>query len=258
MTRTKRPLIAGNWKMHGLAAQLPEIEAIAASVRARPPAADVLICVPATLLSRAARTAAGRIAIGGEDCRAEASGAFTGDVSADMLKDAGATAVIVSHSERRRFHGETDAAVAAKATAAFACGLSTIVCIGETEAQRRNGDALAVVGGQLEGGLPGDLAHSGTAAIAYEPLWAIGSGHVPTANQIAEVHRHIRKRLMEIAGDAGAGIRILYGGSVTADNAHDILELDEVGGVLIGGASLSASDFDAVLRRVPEQRPASA
>ena len=250
----KRPLIAGNWKMHGLAAQLLEIDAIATSVHARPPAADVLICVPATLLSRAARTAAGRIAIGGEDCRAEASGAFTGDVSADMLKDAGATAVIVGHSERRKYHGETDAVVAAKAAAAWACGLSTIVCIGETEAQRRHGDALAVVGDQIKGSLPQDLARSGTAAIAYEPLWAIGSGHVPTADQIVEVHRHLRTCLTAIAGDAGAAIRILYGGSVTSDNAHEILGLDDVGGVLIGGASLLAADFDAVLRCVPARR----
>lgn len=248
-----RPLIAGNWKMHGLAAQLREIDTIAASVHGRAPVADVLICVPATLLSRAAQAAAGRIALGGEDCHAETSGPFTGDVSAGMLKDAGATAVIVGHSERRRHHGETDAMVAAKAAAAWRSGLSTIVCIGESEVQRRKGDALAIVGDQVAGSLPGDLARSGTVAIAYEPLWAIGSGHVPTADQIAEVHRHLRTCLTTLAGAAGAGIRILYGGSVTADNASEVLGLDEVGGVLIGGASLKAVDFDAVLRCVPEQ-----
>ncbi len=248
-----RPLIAGNWKMHGLAAQLQEVETIAASVHARPPAADVLICVPATLLCRAVQKAAGRIALGGEDCHAETSGPFTGDVSAGMLKDAGATAVIVGHSERRRHHGETDSMVAAKAAAAWRSGLSTIVCIGETEVQRRNGDALVVVGDQVAGSLPPDLARSGTVAIAYEPLWAIGSGHVPTARQIAEVHRHLRTCLVALAGTAGAGIRILYGGSVTADNVGEVLGVDEVGGVLIGGASLLAVDFDAVLRCVPEQ-----
>ena len=253
-----RPLIAGNWKMHGLAAQLREIETIAASVHARPPAADVLICVPATLLCRAVQKAAGRIALGGEDCHAETSGPFTGDVSAGMLKDAGATAVIAGHSERRRHHGETDAMVAAKAGAAWRSGLSTIVCIGESAAQRRNGDALAVCGGQVAGSLPRDLARSGTAAIAYEPLWAIGSGHMPTANQIAEVHRHVRSCLTALAGPAGAGIRILYGGSITAANATEVLGLDDVGGVLIGGASLLAADFDAVLRCVPDRRFASA
>jgi triosephosphate isomerase len=249
-----RPLIAGNWKMHGLAAQLCEIETIAASVHARPPAADVLICVPATLLSRAVQAAAGRIALGGEDCHAEASGPFTGDVSAGMLMDAGATAVIVGHSERRTHHGETDSMVAAKAAAAWRSGLCTIVCIGETELQRRNGNALTVCADQVAGSLPKDLARSGTAAIAYEPLWAIGSGHVPTSDQIAEVHRHVRACLTALAGDAGAGIRILYGGSVTGDNANEVLGLDEVGGVLIGGASLLAVDFDAVLLGVPEQR----
>ncbi len=249
-----RPLIAGNWKMHGLAAQLHEIATIAASVHARPPAADVLICVPATLLSRAVQEAAGRIAVGGEDCRAEASGPFTGDISAEMLKDAGATAVIVGHSERRRHYGETDAMVAAKAAAAWRCGLSTIVCIGESEVQRRDGDALSVVGAQVAGSLPRDLAGSGTVAIAYEPLWAIGSGHVPTSDQIAAVHRHLRTCLVALAGPAGADIRILYGGSVTADNARAVLGLSNVGGVLIGGASLLAADFDAVLRCVPDRR----
>jgi triosephosphate isomerase len=245
-----QPLIAGNWKMHGLAAQLSEIDAIAATVIARPPAAEVLICVPATLLSRAAQTAAGRMAVGGEDCRAEVSGAFTGDVSADMLKDAGATAVIVGHSERRNHYGETDAMVAAKAKAASRSGLSMIICVGETAAQHRAGSTLAVCGEQIKGSLPADLARSGT-AIAYEPLWAIGNGHVPTPDQIVEVHEHIRKCLMGIAGAAGAEMRILYGGSVTSDNVREILELANVDGVLIGGASLLAADFDAVLRTLP-------
>ena len=246
-----RPLIAGNWKMHGLSAQLVEIETIAASVQAKSPAADVLVCVPATLLSRAAQTAAGRIAIGGENCDAEVSGAFTGDVSGDMLVDAGATTVIVGHSERRRYHHETDAMVAAKARAAWRSGLATIICIGETKAQRDSGDALTVCGKQIAKSLPEDLARSGTAAIAYEPLWAIGSGHMPTSEQIAQVHRHVRACLEGLAGDEGAEIRILYGGSVTSDNSSAILGLANVDGVLIGGASLKAADFDAVLRSVP-------
>ncbi len=253
-----RPLIAGNWKMHGLAAQLHEIKTIAASVHARPPAADVLICVPATLLSRAVQAAAGRIALGGEDCHAEASGPFTGDVSAEMLKDAGATSVIVGHSEPRLNHGETDAMVAAKAAAAWRAGLSTIVCVGVSAVQRQKGNALVVAGEQVASSLPRDVACSGTVAIAYEPLWAIGSGHVPAADQIAEVHRHVRTCLTTLAGAAGARIRILYGGSVTADNAREVLELDDVGGVLIGGASLLAADFDAVLRCVPQQHFAPA
>jgi len=253
-----RPLIAGNWKMHGLGAQLAEIEGIAAAVDDRPPAADVLICVPATLLSRAVHTAADRIALGGEDCSAEASGEFTGDISAGMLKDAGAVAVIVGHSERRRLHQETDAIVAAKAEAAWRAGLSTIVCIGESGAQRRNGDAQLVISHQIAGSLPADLARSGTVVIAYEPLWAIGSGKVPAPGDIIEMHRHIRSCLTTLAGSSGAAIRILYGGSVTAHNAGEVLALAEVGGVLIGGASLLAKDFDAVLRCVPEPRFAHA
>jgi triosephosphate isomerase len=245
-----RPLIAGNWKMHGLVAQLAEIEAIAKYVYATPPEADVLICLPATLLSRAAQTAAGRIAIGGEDCHAEVTGAFTGDVSAQMLKDAGATTVIVGHSERRRYHQETNAMVAVKAKAAWCAGLSTIICTGETQAQRCDGEALSVCGEQIAGSLPVEVARSGSTAIAYEPLWAIGTGHGPTSAEICEVHEHIRNCLTARIGRKGAEIRILYGGSVTSDNVEEILSLPDVGGVLIGGASLKAADFDAVLRTI--------
>ncbi|MDQ2804160.1 MAG: triose-phosphate isomerase [Pseudomonadota bacterium] len=244
-----RPLIAGNWKMHGLGAQLGQIEQTAAWVEASPPKADVLICVPATLLFRAAQTAAGRIAIGGEDCHWEITGAFTGDISADMLKDAGATAVIVGHSERRKGHQETDATVAAKATAAWRSGLATIICIGETQEQRRDGKMLSVCGDQLAGSLP-DVPAGSRTSVAYEPLWAIGSGHMPTAGEIVAVHSHIRSCLTERFGSAGEQIRILYGGSVKSGNARDILGLPDVGGVLIGGASLLAEDFDAVLRVV--------
>lgn len=241
-----RPYIAGNWKMHGLTPQLREIETIAASVTAMPPDADVLICVPPTLVFRAAQAAGGRIEIGGEDCSAEKAGAFTGDVDADMLKDAGATAVILGHSERRRIHQETDTLVAAKVAAAWASGLSTIVCIGETKEQRGAGQALAVCGGQLAASLP-DLRAGCGASVAYEPLWAIGSGHMPADQDIVAVHAHSRSCLVARFGNAGRAVRILYGGSVTSSNARGILGLPDVGGVLIGGANLKAADFDAVL-----------
>src|ERR1700722_9704255 len=178
-----RPLIAGNWKMHGLAPQLGEIEAIAASVKATPPFADILICLPATLIARAAQTAGGRIAIGGEDCSAEVSGAFTGDISAELLKGAGAAAVIVGHSERRQHPDETDAIVAAKAKAARRAGLLAIVCVGETNAQRADGKALSVCGDQIAGSVPEGMTSSDV-GIGYEPLWAIGSGHLPTSEEI--------------------------------------------------------------------------
>ena len=244
-----RPLIAGNWKMNGLAPQLFEIEAIAASANATPPFADILICPPATLVARAAQTAAGRIAIGGEDCHTEIAGAFTGDVSAEMLKDAGASAVIVGHSERRQHHGETDAIVAAKAKAARRAGLLAIICIGETKSQRLDGKALSVCGEQIAGSVPEGMTSSAI-AIGYEPLWAIGTGHTPTSEEIAEVHAHIRECLVARLGAEGKKVRILYGGSVKPSNARGILALPEVGGALVGGASLKAADFEAIFRAV--------
>ena len=248
-----RRLIAGNWKMHGLAPQLGEIEAIAASVNATPPSADVLICTPATLIARAVQTAAGRIAIGGEDCHAEIAGAFTGDISAEMLKDAGASAVIVGHSERRQHHGETDTMVAAKANAARRAGLLAIICIGETDVQRAEGKALSVCGDQIAGSVPHGII---TVAIAYEPLWAIGSGRTPTSEEITEMHAHIRQCVMARLGAVGRSVRILYGGSVNSSNAREILSLQEVGGALVGGASLKAADFEGILGAVavPAQR----
>lgn len=243
------PLIAGNWKMHGMALQLAEIEAVAASVHATPPLADVLICLPATLIARAVQTAAGRIAIGAEDCSALISGAFTGDLSAEMLKDAGAGAVIVGHSERRQHHGETDLAVAAKAEAARRAGLLAIICIGETSAQRSAGKALSVCGDQIARSVPEGMTASGT-AIGYEPLWAIGSGHMPTAEQISDMHAHLRECLVARLGAQGKELRILYGGSVKASSARAILALPEVGGVLVGGASRKAEDFNAIWRAV--------
>ncbi len=227
-----RQLIAGNWKMNGLGAALMQIEAVAAGLSS--PACDVLICPPATLIARAAALGGG-VAIGGQDCHAESSGAFTGDISAEMLRDAGAVAVIVGHSERRQYHGESDAIVAAKAKAAWRAGLTAIICIGETEAERDAGRAYDVCKTQLAGSVPPGATTDNT-AIAYEPVWAIGTGKTPTSPDIAQMHAHIRACL-------GGAFRILYGGSVKPSNAREILALENVGGALVGGASLKASDF---------------
>jgi triosephosphate isomerase len=239
-------MIAGNWKMNGLMPQLAEIEAIAAAVTARPPLADVLICTPATLITRAVQVAAGRIGIGGQDCHAAIAGAFTGDISAEMLKDAGASSVIVGHSERRQHHGETDAMVAAKASAAWRAGLLVIICVGETQSQRNDGNALCVCADQIAGSMPEGVTSSAR-AVAYEPLWAIGTGHIPTTEQIVQMHAHIRHCLEARLGKEGKAVRILYGGSVKPSNAHEILALPEVGGALIGGASLKATDFEDII-----------
>ncbi|VFU11139.1 triose-phosphate isomerase [Methylocella tundrae] len=244
-----RPLIAGNWKMNGLSSQLGEIEAIAASVTATPPFTDVLICPPSTLIARAAQRAAGRIAIGGQDCHKEAAGAFTGGISAEMLKDAGASAVIVGHSERRQHHCETDAMVAAKAKAAWRVGIQAIICIGETEPQRRDGKALSVCSDQIAGSVPEGMVSSAN-AIAYEPLWAIGAEGAATPEEIAEMLTHIRHCLVGRFGAKGKTMRILYGGSVNPSNAREILALPEVGGVLVGRSSLRAADFEAIFRAV--------
>lgn len=244
--KTLRPLIVGNWKMNGLKAQLVELEAIASLVISLQPNADILICPPATLIDRAVQIVAGRISIGGQNCHTDITGSFTGDISAQMLSDMGASSVIVGHSERRKDHGETDAMVATKAKAAWCEGLFVIVCIGETEKQRGEGIALAACGEQLSRSLPENVPAYAT-AIAYEPLWAIGSGHIPTNAQIMEMHAHIRDYLNQRFGVAGKMIRILYGGSVVADNAREILALPEVDGALIGGASLEAVEFDAII-----------
>jgi triosephosphate isomerase len=235
--------------MNGRSAQLREIEAVASSVTASRPSADILICSPATLIERAARIAAGRISIGGEDCHAQIDGPFTGDVSAEMLKDAGASAVIVGHSERRQNHGETDAMVLAKAKAARRAALLAIICIGETKSQRDDGKAQSVCGEQIERSVPQD-ATSSSIVIGYEPLWAIGSGHMPTSQQITGMHAHIRQCLAGHLGGQGNEVRILYGGSVEPSNARDILALPDVGGALVGGASLKAADFEAIFRAV--------
>jgi len=231
--------------MNGLEASLAEIDAIASAAEAHARAADILVCPPATLLTRAAAAAAGRIAIGGQDCHEKASGAFTGDISAEMLKDAGASAVILGHSERRQYRCETDAAVAAKVRAAWRAGLSAIVCVGETQAQRDAGEAASVVAGQILRSVPGG-AGGGSLAIAYEPVWAIGSGQTPSISDIAEMHAHIRAQLESGLGPIGTKLRILYGGSVKPENARTILGVPHVNGVLVGGASLKALEFQAI------------
>jgi triosephosphate isomerase len=243
---TRRPLVAGNWKMNGLAAQLAEARAVASRM-AEPgfaPAADVLICPPATLVAPLAAAMAGaKVAVGGQDCHWAASGAHTGDISAEMLKDAGASAVIVGHSERRADHDELDRVVKAKAAAAHRAGLLAIVCVGETAGERRADLTLQVVARQLAGSLP-DGAHATNTAIAYEPVWAIGTGLTPTAADVAQVHAAIRAAVAERLGDAVAGaMRILYGGSVKPANARELMGVANVDGALVGGASLKAADF---------------
>jgi triosephosphate isomerase len=242
-----RSLVAGNWKMNGLAASLSELAKLKEALAAEAARCDVLVCPPATLIAQANWHVKGAFALGGQDCHAEASGAFTGDISAEMLKDAGASVVIVGHSERRQYHGERDEDVAAKARAAWRAGLKAIVCVGETLEQREAGTANHICGGQIAGSLP-DGAHAGNTAIAYEPVWAIGTGRTATLDDIAAMHAHVRGCLAKDAGEAGRAIPILYGGSVKPDNAAAILALPEVGGALVGGASLKAADFLAIIR----------
>ena len=235
-----KKLVAGNWKMHGLSSDLSEIEAIAADAEAYP-GVDVALCVPAILIDRAAR-AVPRFAIGAQDVHHAEKGAHTGCVSARMLVDAGAKLSIVGHSERRDAQRESDAEVKAKADAALACGLRVILCVGESLEVREQGAAVSTVLAQLAGSLP-DGTHEAELAIAYEPVWAIGTGKIPTIGEIAEMHAAIRSKLRERYGDAGEKIRILYGGSVKASNASEIFGVEDVDGALVGGASLKASDF---------------
>ena len=236
--------------MHNMKPRLTEISAVAASFKAKAPFADNLICLTATLISRAAQVAVGQITIGREDCSTKVSGAFTGDISAEMLKGAGSAAVIVGHSERRQHHAETDAIVAAKAKAARHAGRLAIICIGETHSQRLNGKALSVCGNQIAGGVPDDMIAS-VMVTSYEPLRANGSGHMPTSEEIMGIHAHIRQCQAARFGWQGNEVRILYGGSVKPSTAQEILALAEVGGALVGGASLKAEDFEAIVRAVP-------
>lgn len=240
-----RPYIVGNWKMNGTRAMLSEARAIDRGA-ARHPAVQVGIAPPATLISLMA-DAVDTIRLGGQDCHQDGAGAFTGDISAAMLADVGAKFVIVGHSERRAGHGETDAIVRAKAEAALATGLGVIVCVGETEAERDAGLAEAVVTKQLTGSVPASAALAAQVTVAYEPVWAIGTGRVPSADDVSAMHRAIRAQLLALFAADGAGVRILYGGSVNSGNAVELLHCDEVGGALVGGASLTAESFLAII-----------
>ncbi|HZQ39186.1 MAG TPA: triose-phosphate isomerase, partial [Rhizomicrobium sp.] len=247
-----RPLVAGNWKMNGLSASLAELDKLKEALAVGAPACEVLICPPFTLIAQANWHVKGALALGGQDCHAKPSGAFTGDVSAEMLKDAGASYVIVGHSERRQYHGENDADVAAKAEAAWRAGLTAIICVGETEGQRSAGEHNHVCAGQIEGSVPPAATPENT-VLAYEPVWAIGTGKTPTSQDIVAMHAHIRTcltaRLAPQIGESSARrLRILYGGSVKADNAAEILNLAEVNGALVGGASLKAEEFQRIVR----------
>ena len=247
----ERPYIVGNWKMHGTRAMLAEARAIDRAAE-RLIKVEVALAPPFTLV-HATRKEATLIAIGGQDCHPADGGAHTGDISAAMLKDAGAGFVIVGHSERRADHKESNEDVKAKADAAIAAGLSVIVCVGESEAERDAGKAEKVVAKQLEGSLPRDGEPLEKVTVAYEPVWAIGTGRTPSIEEIGEMHRAIRKKLLAIYGEEAAGIRILYGGSVKAENAAELLEADEVGGALVGGASLTAESFLGIIMAAAEQ-----
>jgi triosephosphate isomerase len=252
MTDAIRPLIAGNWKMNGLKASVFELQGMIEGAPKVTQKADLLVCPPATLIAAFADKVRGSktVLIGAQDCHPKASGAHTGDISAEMLADAGAIAVIVGHSERRADHGESDALVRQKAEAAWRAGLAAIVCIGETQAHRDGGKTLHICGGQLGGSLP-DGATSANLVVAYEPVWAIGTGLTPTTADIEQVHKFIRDTLTARFKDEGAKIRILYGGSVKPSNAAELMAVPNVNGALVGGASLNAADFLAIAAGCP-------
>ncbi len=249
MARSRRPLIAGNWKMNGLRADaLALARGVADGVKkAGWTDREVLVCPPATLVMAVAEAVKGSgVLVGGEDCHAKASGAHTGDISAEMLKDAGASHVIVGHSERRTDHGESDAVVRTKAEAAWRAGLMPVVCIGETLAEREAGKTMSVLETQLRGSIPPG-ASAARLVVAYEPVWAIGTGKTPTTPEVAAAHAYIRKVLGGLVPDAGA-VRLLYGGSVKGSNAAELLAAGDVDGALVGGASLKADEFLAIAK----------
>lgn len=242
-----KALVAGNWKMNGLHASIEELEALIAKITVTPAQADILICPPFTLVSAFAGSAEdSHIRIGAQDCHAEAKGAHTGDISAEMLKDAGASHIIIGHSERRTDHGESNEDVHAKALAVYGQNLCAIICVGETEEERDVGDTLPVVASQISGSVP-DAADRNNTVIAYEPVWAIGTGRVPSEEDVRQVHKAIREQLVSRFGDAGEGIAILYGGSVKPSNAKTLMSIENVNGALVGGASLKADDFDGII-----------
>ena len=245
---TIRPLVAGNWKMNGTTAALREPRLLAGMLRDVKLKADIMICPPATLIRRAKSVMKGsKVKLGGQDCHAAVSGAHTGDISADMLKDAGASAVIVGHSERRTNHKETDAMVHAKAQAAYKAGLIAIICIGETLDERKGGKTLGVLTDQIKGSVPAG-ATAANSVIAYEPVWAIGTGLTPTTKEVEEAHAHIRAELAKVMAGEGASTRILYGGSVKPTNAVELMSVPNVNGALVGGASLKAVDFIGIIK----------
>jgi triosephosphate isomerase len=238
-----RPLVAGNWKMNGLKAAASELARMIQGAADLAGKADLMICPPATqLMNFVALARNSAIQIGAQDCHAEKSGAFTGDVSAEMIADTGAVAVIVGHSERRTLHHETDAQIRAKVQAVWRAGLRAIVCIGEAKDERDKNQTLAVIGRQLQESLP-DSATAATTVVAYEPIWAIGTGVTPSASDVRDAHAFIRKTLKDRLAAAGDAVRILYGGSVKPSNAKELMALPEVNGALVGGASLKAEDF---------------
>ena len=252
MSRVIRPLIAGNWKMNGLRSSMAEFEAMLAGASKVAAKTDLLVCPPATLIAAfAAKLASSKgLMIGGQDCHPKPSGAHTGDISAEMLADAGARAVIVGHSERRADHGENDSLVRQKAEAAWRAGLTAIVCIGETQGHRDAGQTLDVCEGQLQGSLP-EGARADNLVVAYEPVWAIGTGLTPTARDVEQIHQFIRQTLSARFSQEGVGMRILYGGSVKPSNARELMGVANVNGALIGGASLKATDFLAIAAGCP-------
>ena len=252
MSPVIRPLIAGNWKMNGLRSSMAEFEAMLAGASKVAAKADLLVCPPATLIAAFAAKLAGSkgLEIGGQDCHPKPSGAHTGDISAEMLADAGASAVIVGHSERRADHGEGDSLVRQKAEAAWRAGLTAIVCIGETQSHRDAGQTLDICRGQLQGSLP-EGARADNLVVAYEPVWAIGTGLTPTAKDVEQIHQFIRQALGARFNQEGAGMRILYGGSVKPSNARELMGVADVNGALIGGASLKATDFLAIAADCP-------
>ena len=251
MSDAIRPLIAGNWKMNGLKASTAEFEAMLAGAGAVTGKADLLVCPPATLLAEFADKARGKgVAVGAQDCHPNASGAHTGDLSAEMLVDAGASAIIVGHSERRADHGEGDALIRQKAEAAWRAGVTAIVCIGETRAQRDAGQTLDILRGQLNGSLP-DGSTAANLVVAYEPVWAIGTGLTPTAQDVEQIHEFIRELLTSRFKADGGKMRILYGGSVKPSNAAELMAVKNVNGALVGGASLKAADFLAIAKGCP-------
>ncbi len=248
MTTLIRPLVAGNWKMNGLIASVTEAETIANELgQGMSPGCDVMLCPPATLLGFMARIIGGSaVILGAQDCHADESGAHTGDISAEMLADIGATAIIVGHSERRQDHGESSALVNGKAQAAWRAGLTAIICVGESEAQRDAGQALDIIGGQVIESVPAGATAENT-IVAYEPIWAIGTGKTPTTADVAEMHAHIRATLQNHLGDNCQEMRILYGGSVKPANASELMSVANVNGALVGGASLKAKDFLGII-----------